>query len=226
MKKLYFVFLLVFAYSFHFSQATLSIIQTPTNSGIYTITYNDAANGWAFFNPNSQPIGVYLWLNSSDTSTNSLYNDSWSNISTQLTWDGTNYTGTINLNTHNFNNIGGVLPAGTTVNQLHFIFTDSPAGNNSHKTPDYLASVYGFSSTTTSSLGVIDINKSNFKSFISDGKLYTSQKGSLDIQVYDFSGKLVKKLNANNVSSGLELNLPKKGNYLVKVNNEVVKIAY
>ena len=118
------------------------------------------------------------------------------------------------------------MPAGTTVNQLHFIFTDSPAGNNSHKTPDYLASVYGFSSTTTSSLGVIDINKSNFKSFISDGKLYTSQKGSLDIQVYDFSGKLVKKLNANNVSSGLELNLPKKGNYLVKVNHEVVKIAY
>lgn len=118
------------------------------------------------------------------------------------------------------------MPAGTTVNQLHFIFTDSPAGNNSHKTPDYLATNYYFTPTTTSSLGVIDINKSNFKSFISDGKLYTSQKGSLDIQVYDFSGKLVKKLNANNVSSGLELNLPKKGNYLVKVNNEVVKIAY
>ncbi len=51
-------------------------------------------------------------------------------------------------------------------------------------------------------------------------------KGNLDVQVYDFSGKLVKKFNANNVSSGLELNLPKKGNYLVKVNNEVVKIAY
>jgi hypothetical protein len=48
MKKLYFVFLLIFAYSFHFSQATLSIIQTQANSGIYTITYNDAANGWAF----------------------------------------------------------------------------------------------------------------------------------------------------------------------------------
>ena len=55
MKKLYFVFMLIFAYSFHFSQATLSIIQTPANSGIYTITYNDAANGWAFFNPNNQP---------------------------------------------------------------------------------------------------------------------------------------------------------------------------
>ena len=165
-------------------------------------------------------------MNSSDTSINSLYNDSWSNISTQLTWDGTNYTGTINLNTHNFNNIGGVLPAGTTVNQLHFIFTDSPAGNNSHKTPDYLASVYGFSSTTTSSLGVIDINKSNFKSFVSEGKLYTSQKGNLDIQVYDFSGKMVKKINVAATRNGVELNLPKKGNYIVKINNEVVKIAY
>ena len=226
MKKLYFLLMFSLGYAISFGQALLTIVQTSPNSGIYTITYNDSANGWAFFNPNSQPIGVYLWLNSSDTSTNSLYNDSWGNISTQLTWDGTNYTGTINLNTHNFNNIGGVLPAGTTVNQLHFIFTDSPAGNNSHKTPDYLASVYGFSSTTTSSLGVIDINKSNFKSFISEGKLYTSQKGNLDIQVYDFSGKLVKKLNANNVSSGLELNLPKKGNYILKLNDEVIKFAY
>ena len=80
--------------------------------------------------------------------------------------------------------------------------------------------------TVSSSLAVGDINKSKTPSFFSEGKLYTSQKGNLDVQVYDFSGKLVKKFNANNVSSGLELNLPKKGNYLVKVNNEVVKIAY
>lgn len=79
---------------------------------------------------------------------------------------------------------------------------------------------------TVNNLSTIDINKSKFKSFVSEGKLYTSQKGNLDIQVYDFSGKLVKKLNTNSSSNGLELNLPKKGNYLVKVNNEVVKIAY
>lgn len=80
---------------------------------------------------------------------------------------------------------------------------------------------------TTSNMAVVDINKSKFKSFVSEGKLYTSQKGNVEIQVYDFSGKLVKKMNANiSSNNGLELNLPQKGNYLVKVNNEVVKISY
>lgn len=80
---------------------------------------------------------------------------------------------------------------------------------------------------TASTMAVVDINKSKFKSFVSEGKLYTSQKGNVDIQVYDFSGKLVKKLNANvSSNNGLELNLPQKGNYLIKINNEVVKISY
>ena len=42
-----------------YSQALLTITQTPAGSGIYTITYNDSANGWAFYDPYSQPIGVY-----------------------------------------------------------------------------------------------------------------------------------------------------------------------
>ncbi len=227
MKKLYFLLLVVFAMVFGYGQALLTITQTPANSGIYTVTYNDSANGWAFYNPNSQPIGMYLWLNPSSTSVNSPYNDEWSNITTQLTWDGTNYSGTVNLNTHNFNNTGGVLPAGTTINDFHFLFTEYPNGNSSHQTSDKLASAYGFTPTTTSALGTIDINSSKFKSFVSEGKLYTSQKGNLDIQLYDFSGKLVKKLNAKvSSNNGLELNLPQKGNYLIKINNEVVKISY
>ena len=49
-----------------------------------------------------------------------------------------------------------MLPAGTTVNELHFLFTESPTGNGSHQTSDKLASAYGFTSTTTSALGTID----------------------------------------------------------------------
>lgn len=227
MKKLYFLLMFSLGYAISFGQALLTIVQTSPNSGIYTITYNDSANGWAFYNPYSQPIGVYMWLNPTDTSGNSTYNDSWGNISTQLTWDGTNYSGTFNLNTHNFNNIGGVLPAGTTVNELHFLFTEYPSGNGSHQTSDKLASSYGFTSTTTSSLGVVDINNSKFKSFVSEGKLYTSQKGNLEIQVYDFSGKIVKKIKINNLNkNGIELNLSQKGKYIVKINNEIVKVNY
>jgi len=226
MKKLYSFFATIFTVVAIYSQALLTIVQTPANSGIYTITYNDAANGWAFYNPFSQPIGVYLWLNGADNSTGSPFNDSFSNITTQLTWDGTNYTGTVNLNTHNFNNTGGVLPAGTTVNDLHFLFTEYPVGKNNHQTTDKLASAYGFTSTTTSSLSTIDINSSKFKSFVSEGRLYTPKKGNVNIQVMDFSGRVIKTFTANSTVNGIELNLPKKGDYILKLENEIVKFKY
>jgi len=226
MKKLYSFFATIFTVVAFYSQALLTIVQTPANSGIYTITYNDAANGWAFYNPFSQPIGVYLWLNGADNSTGSPFNDSFSNITTQLTWDGTNYTGTVNLNTHNFNNTGGVLPAGTTVNDLHFLFTEYPVGKNNHQTTDKLASAYGFTSTTTSSLSTIDINSSKFKSFVSEGRLYTPKKGNVNIQVMDFSGRVIKTFTANSTVNGIELNLPKKGDYILKLDNEIVKFKY
>ena len=226
MKKIYSFFATIFTVVAIYSQALLTIVQTPANSGIYTFTYNDAANGWAFYNPGvGNPIGVYLWLNGADNSTGSPFNDNFSNITAQLTWDGTNYSGTVNLNTHNFNNIGGVLPAGTTVNDLHFLFTEYPLGKNNHQTTDKLASAYGFT-PTTSSLSTIDINSSKFKSFVSEGRLYTPKKGAVNIQVMDFSGRVIKSFKANSTVNGIELNLPKKGNYLVKVNSEVVKIAY
>lgn len=226
MKKLYSFLATIFAVVAFYSQALLTIVQTPANSGIYTITYNDAANGWTFYNPFSQPIGVYLWLNGADNSTGSPFNDSFSNITTQLTWDGTNYTGTVNLNTHNFNNTGGVLPAGTTVNDLHFLFTEYPVGKNNHQTTDKLASAYGFTSTTTSSLNTIDINSSKFKSFVSEGRLYTPKKGNVNIQVMDFSGRVIKTFTTNSTVNGIELNLPKKGDYILKLENEIVKFKY
>ncbi len=226
MKKLYSFFATIFTVVVFYSQAILTIVQTPANSGIYTITYNDAVNGWAFYNPYSQPIGVYLWLNGADNSTGSPFNDNFNNITTQLTWDGTNYTGTVNLNTHNFNNTGGVLPAGTTVNDLHFLFTEYPVGKNTHQTTDKLASAYGFTPTTTSSLSTIDVNSSKFKSFVSEGRLYTSKKGTVNIQVMDFSGRVIKTFTANSSVNGIELNLPKKGNYILKLDNEIVKCKY
>ena len=64
------------------------------------------------------------------------------------------------------------------------------------------------------------------KSFVSEGKLYTNKQGNLSVQVVDFSGRIIKTITTKASSNGIELNLPKKGNYLVKVNNEVVKIAY
>lgn len=80
--------------------------------------------------------------------------------------------------------------------------------------------------SVTNTLSSKDLNRLNFKSFVSDGKLFTSQKGNLKIQVYDLAGKMIKELNVENSLNGTELNLSRKGIYIVKINNEVVKLAY
>lgn len=78
----------------------------------------------------------------------------------------------------------------------------------------------------TQTLGVNNINSSNFKSFVASGRLYTPKKGNVTIQVLDFSGRVVKTLSAQSSTSGVDLNLPKKGNYILKVDNEVIKFTY
>jgi hypothetical protein len=64
------------------------------------------------------------------------------------------------------------------------------------------------------------------KSFVSEGKLYTNKQGNLSVQVVDYSGRVIKTISAKASSNGIELNLPKKGNYILKLNDEVIKFAY
>ena len=42
----------------------------------------------------------------------------------------------------------------------------------------------------------------------------------------DFSGRVIKTISAKASTNGIELNLPKKGNYILKLNDEVIKFAY
>lgn len=227
MKKIYSLMLAVLAGMTISAQALLKIVKT--SEGVYTMTYNDSANGWAFYDPFSQPIGVYLFINPGDTTPSGTFNDAWSNITTTLNWDGTNYSGTINLNTHNFNNTGGVLPPGTKVNELRFLFTEAPAGNGGHQTADKLGTSYGFIPSTISSLAVADVNGKT-KSQVAAGKLFTSAKGNLDITVYDFGGKVIKNLKVNANGNPIDLNLSQKGMYLMTISgnaiSEAVKFSY
>jgi hypothetical protein len=64
------------------------------------------------------------------------------------------------------------------------------------------------------------------KSFVSEGKLYTNKQGNLSVQVVDFSGRVIKTITTKASTNGIELNLPKKGNYILKLNDEVIKFAY
>ena len=226
MKKISSLFLALFATIAISAQALLTIVKT--SEGVYTMTYNDSANGWAFYDPMSQPIGVYLFLNPGDTTPSGSYSDLWTNIPTSLTWDGTNYSGTINLNTHNFNQTGGVLPTGTTINQLRFLFTESPAGNGSHQSSDKLGTDYGFTPSTLPTLATSNLDLSK-KSVVINGKLHTSLKGNIELSVYEMSGKLVKNLNVKTDGNAIDLNVSKNGLYLVKITsgtyNEIVKFS-
>lgn len=69
-------------------------------------------------------------------------------------------------------------------------------------------------------------NAKKAKSFVSEGKLYTNKQGNLSVQVVDFSGRIIKTITTKASSNGIELNLPKKGNYFLKLNDEVIKFAY
>lgn len=69
-------------------------------------------------------------------------------------------------------------------------------------------------------------NAKKAKSFVSEGKLYTNKQGNLSVQVVDFSGKVIKNISVKASTNGIELNLPKKGNYILKLNDEVIKFAY
>jgi hypothetical protein len=69
-------------------------------------------------------------------------------------------------------------------------------------------------------------NAKKAKSFVSEGKLYTNKQGNLSVQVVDYSGRVIKTISAKASTNGIELNLPKKGNYILKLNDEVIKFAY
>ena len=67
------------------------------------------------------------------------------------------------------------------------------------------------------------------KSTVINGKLITAQKGNLNLEVYEMSGKLVRSFKAVSNGNAIDLNLTKNGLYLLKITNEthreVVKFA-
>lgn len=117
---------------------------------------------------------------------------------------------------------GGTFPSGTGV-------LNSDDADNIPTTPgtydvtfNRLTGEYAF---TVSTLATGETVKKS-KSFVSEGKLYTNKQGNLSVQVVDFSGRIIKTITTKASSNGIELNLPKKGNYILKLNDEVIKFAY
>ena len=206
MKKIYSLLILIMA-SLGLYKAQMTITQT---GNVVNFSYTIDPSVW-----NSTPINLYAYVESSSASNGQFKKLLGDWPGTTLSGTGP-YTASVDLST--------LYSAGVTISEIKYIY--NYGSNKNPSSGGFNATSAGFKPVTISStLGTIE-NASKTSSFFSEGKLYTSQKGNLDIQVYDFSGKLVKKLNANNVSSRLERNLPKKGNYILKLNDEVIKFAY
>ena len=177
----------------------------------------------------SNPINIYAYTNAGDTTpagtgvTNVL--GGWPGTALTNNGDGS-YSTTVDLAT--------LYPAGTTVNVINFIYNDGtgnqnpPSGQSGFLSTD-TAHASGWTPVLIPVLGVFDLNGLSKKSVVAEGKLYTAQKGNLTLEVYEFGGKLVKTMKVSANDSAIDLNLPKKGLYLVKIagsNSEVVKFSY
>ena len=222
MKKLYSLFLAVFAAAVMSAQMTVS-----TNGNLVTFNYTLDSNIW-----NSSPVYLYTFVDASKAS-NGVFKEftPWpGDKMTDTSGTGAGpFTLTVDLSSY---------PAGTVINDINFIYTNGGEGGNTYQNPQGYGNSFnttdhatGWSPVTvTAPLAVSDIAGLSKKSVVSEGKLYTVQQGNLDIQVYDFSGKAVKTLKVKTTGNPIDINLQQKGLYLMKISNgqtsEVVKFSY
>lgn len=134
------------------------------------------------------------------------------------TWEG--QSGTANI-------ISGLAPGKYSID----IYTTATTNFGSNVvTVDNNGNFYTATFEVTDVLGVADFEGLAKKSVVAQGKLFTAQRGTLDIQVFDFSGKVVKTLKVNSNGNPVDINLQQKGLYLMKISNghesEVVKFSY
>lgn len=208
MKKLYFILILIFVSYNSYSQLSLS----STANGVVSVSYG-ASGDWTLYDPQAETVILYLWVDTGMNSLNNYYQDEWTNAASlvTLTWDGTAHAGTIDLNTHDFTNSGGVIPTGTTVTDFNLILRN-PAGDR--QSANLLASNYGYANST---LPVDEFTQNSIsinliENTIQIEGLAYNQKFKLD--VYDLSGKLIKKMNEK---SKLNLNELTSSIYILKL---------
>lgn len=204
-------------------------VQT-VSEGVVKLTYG-ASNDYTLYQPGvgTQTFYVHVWSNAGDNSTGTVYDDSWSNSNVTMNWDSAAnaYVGTINLASKVFTNGNKTFPAGTTVNNLGFVFKNQQNGATS-QSGDLSATAYGFTPTTVPVLAV-STTAVKAKSTVVAGTLYTAAKGNINLSVYEMGGKLVKTINVKADGNAIDLNIKNTGLYLVKITNgsqtEVVKFA-
>lgn len=225
MKKIYSL-LVVFLFT---TIITAQIQVTVESPGVCKITYG-SSNNYSMYDPGigNPTFYVHLMVDQYNNSQNILFEDSWNNSNVTMNWDSSAnaYVGFVNLNNKLFTNTNNVMAPGTTVYQISFVFKDLQNGATKQS-----GTISFFVSTTTlGTLTVSDTKAVKTKSFVSDGKLYPSEKGNLQLYIYDFSGKLVKQKAINADGNPIDLDIFQKGNYILYLSDinmkEIIKFKY
>ena len=220
MKKFYSLLVaLLFATSIN-AQVQTEVV----SAGVFKVTYG-ASNDYSFYDPGFEVPTFYIhcWVPDTENTSGIGFDDSWGNSTVTMNWDSVAnaYVGTIDLNTKVFTNSNNTVPQGTTVNKVGMVFKDLQNGATKQS-----ADMFANGPTTLTALAVSNSDL-KAKSSVVAGKLYTSQKGNLNLEVYEMSGKLVKSFTAS--GNAIDLNVTKTGTYLVKITNgaskEVVKFV-
>ena len=223
MKKFYSLLLAAFV-----AITTTAQVQTEvTSDGVFKVTYG-AANDYSFYDPGFEVPTFYIhtFVNAGDNSTGSAFEDAWSNSTVTMNWDNAvmAYVGTINLNSKIFTQTNAQIPVATTVNKVGMVFKDLQDGATKQS-----ADTFAEGPTVIVTTLAVGNNVLLGKSTVINGKLITAQKGNLNLEVYEMSGKLVRSFKAVSNGNAIDLNLTKNGLYLVKITNgthrEVVKFA-
>jgi len=223
MKKIYSVLAVLFMAAFMSAQLTTEIV----SPGVFKLTYG-ASDDYSFYDPGFEvpTFYVHCWITESDNTEGVLFEDAWSNSNVTMNYDETAhaYIGTIDLNTKLFTNSNNTVSGGTTVQKIGIVFKDQQNGA-SHQSADTVV----MGPTILPVLAVSDAVSAK-KSAVAGGKLFTSKKGILNLSVYDFAGNLVKKSCVKSDGNAIELNLPKRGFYILNIANgksiENLKFSY
>ena len=223
MKKLSSLLLALFVSITTFAQLTVTV-----SGNTVTMKTSIPSGDWG-----SAPVNLYAYADPADTTPNLPATvqilGGWPG--TAMVDDGSGmYSVSVDLSTK--------FPVGTKVNNFKFIYNSpdgsggyyqNPGGGNPGFNVTDPAHASGYTAVTTGTLGLTDFVNLKKKSIVVDGQLHTPLKGNLSLEVYEMGGKLVKSFEANSNGNAIELNLIKKGIYLVKITNgatsEVVKFA-
>jgi len=190
MKKIYFlVFSLLISVS-SYSQLTL----TNTANGVVEVSYG-ATGDWSLYDPGTDPVVLYLWIDATMNSGNVYYQDVWADAPSliHLTWNGTAHVGTINFNTRVWDG-GTTIPVGTTLTDFNMILRND-AGNS--QSVDLVAIDYGYVAST---LPVEKFKEStasvySFKNELHINGLEYNENYSLSL--FNILGKEVKSVKSN-----------------------------